>query len=152
KSEFPSDLRATVYLLDSKHRLWLGADNGEWGGWCSHVDLRAGRVYSIPGRKIYDHTPEKHWPGVFGFTELRDGQVWAYGGITHLGHTEGFVWRVDRGEAEELYRLDNFRRERAPQPDDRPDLPITHVFEEPKTGAILVVAFSDIYRTDSRLA
>ena len=27
--------------------------------------------------------------------------------MTHMGSTEGYIWRVDRGKAEELYRLDN---------------------------------------------
>ena len=49
-----SDRRATAFLLDRKHRLWLGADNGEWGGWCSYVDLKAGKVHSVPGLKIDD--------------------------------------------------------------------------------------------------
>ncbi len=33
-----------------------------------------------------------------------------------------------------------------------PYLPITHVLEDSRTGAIVVVAFSEIYRTDARLA
>ncbi len=177
RGERPSDLHASAFLLDHKHRLWLGADNGEWGGWCSYVDLDAGQVHSVPG-KIDDLAPEPSWPGVYGFTELRDGQVWAYGGTMHMGGVEGFIWRVDRGKAEELHRLDNgllIRRQMAemrkaagieepaakaeprlkpepPFPTDRPFLPITHVLEDSGTGAIVVVAFSEVYRTDARLA
>ena len=82
------------------------AHNGEWGGWCSYVDPVAGQVHSVPG-KIDDLAPEPSWPGVYGFTELRDGQVWAHGGTMHMGSVEGFIWRVHRGKAEELYGLDN---------------------------------------------
>jgi hypothetical protein len=111
KSEYPSDLRATAFLLDCKHRLWLGADNGEWGGWCDCVDLDAGQVRSIAGQRIYEHTTQLLWLGVYGFTELRDGQVWAYGGSMHMGMTDGFIWRVDQGKSEKLYMLDNEPRE-----------------------------------------
>ena len=135
------------------------------------------RLRSVAGLKIYEHTPELLWLGIFGFTELRDGQVWAYGGTTHMGSTDGFIWRVDTGKSEELYRLDNAPlirhqmdeagkaagieepepkskprpKPEPPFPTDRPCLPITHVVEDPATGAILVVSFSDIYRTNARL-
>ena len=56
------------------------------------ADLDAGQVRSVPGLKISDHTPEPAWLGVSGFTELRDGQVWAYGGTNHLSGLEGFIW------------------------------------------------------------
>ncbi len=145
RSEYPSDLRATAFLLDQKHRLWLGADNGEWGGWCYCVDLDAGQIRSVAGQRIYQHTPELNWHGVYGFTELRDGQVWAYGGFEHFS-TEGFVWRVDGGKSEELYRSETDPR----LPTDRPGLPITYVVEDIQSGRITVVAYSDIYWTDTR--
>jgi hypothetical protein len=53
-SEFPSDLLATAFLLDRKHRLWLGADHSEWDGWCSYVDLETGKVQTVLGLKIYE--------------------------------------------------------------------------------------------------
>ena len=84
-------IRATAFLLDRKHRLWLGADRGEWGGWCSCVDLDAGQVHPVPGLRIFDFSPQPFWLGVVGFTELKDGQVWAYGGTTHMGQTDGFI-------------------------------------------------------------
>ncbi len=178
KEDPPQPRRASAFLLDQKHRLWLGADNGEWGGWCICVDLGAGQVREIPGLRIYDFSPDPAWLGVMGFTELRDGQVWAHGGTTHMGDTEGFLWRVDRGRAEELYRLDNYpdnleafarkQRERQargekvdddeqrPEPDplptDRPYLPITHVVEAPGADGLIVVAFSGVYRTDIKLS
>ena len=186
--------RATAFLLDHKGRLWLGADDGEWGGQCSYVDLTAGQVHSVDGPKPKGPRGGNLWPGIYGFTELRDGQVWAYGGTMHMGGTQGFICRVNRGKAESLYALDNtallqyqqakakkeeeeYERRAAeaertgreiPEPDskpkaedpaeakilpaDRPHLPVTHIVEDPKTGAILVVAFSDIFRTDIRLA
>jgi hypothetical protein len=197
---YPFGRRASAFLLDRKQRLWLGADDGEWGGWCSYVDLQAGQVHPVAGPKKPGPRGGNRWSGIFGFTELRDGQVWAYGGTTHMGITEGFLCRVDQGQAEALYQADNsallrFQRAEAekameeeqrkeaeiernqrelagprpkakdvaepqprakppenPLPVDRPRLPITHVVEDSRTGTILVVAFSDIYRTNTRLA
>ncbi len=167
--------RPSAFLLDRKGRLWLGADNGEWAGWCVHVDLGTGQVHEVAGLKFYKNSGPT-WLGVHGFAELHDGQVWAYGGTMHMGHTEGFICRVDRGKAEELYRRDNaplMRRELerlhlVEEPEgpgakakavpesrfatDRPYLPITQILEEPGTGALIVMAFSEVYRTDAKLA
>ena len=176
KDEPGRSRHASAFLLDRRDRLWLGDDRGEWGGWCSYVDLGAGRVVEIPGRKLQSKDREPLWLGLYGFVELKDGPVWAFGGTAHMGITEGYFWRVDSGKAEELYRLDNgplFRRQmeeaqraaeieppparvgvaqEPPFPTDRPCLPITHVVEDARTGSLLVVAFSNLYRTDPRLA
>ena len=96
--------RASAFLLDSTGRLWVGADNGEWGGWCSCFDTQTGRLSSIPGLRIFQNSQQRFWRGVFGFAEVGDGEVWAFGGVIHFTQSEGFIWRVDRGTAEELYR------------------------------------------------
>ena len=36
------EFKATTFLSDSAGRLWLGADNGEWGGQVARVDLTKG--------------------------------------------------------------------------------------------------------------
>ncbi len=98
--------RADAFLLDRKGRLWMGGDRGDLGGWCAFVDFEAGRLQVIPGR-VEPHNPRPFWLGVMGFTERPDGQVWAHGGTIRGVLTEGFIWRVDSGTAEELYRVDN---------------------------------------------
>ena len=97
------DHLATTFLLDQKKRLWLGEDKGEWGGWCSYVNFAEGTSHSIPGIKKGEYDNE--WEGVYGFVELRDGQVWAYGGLSHMDIDEAFIRRVDRGMAEEIFLL-----------------------------------------------
>jgi hypothetical protein len=144
------DRGPVAFLVDSRRRLWLGADNGEWGGWCCYVDFKEGKVQTVPGPEIDEDTRNQYWLGIYGFTELRDGQIWAYGGMLHMG-SDGFIGRVDRGRCEGLFRFDGLSDDK-PLPADRPHLPVTHVIEDPKTGAIQVVSFSDIYRTDSKLA
>ncbi len=133
KSDYPSDLRATAFLLDRKHRVWLGAENGEWGGWCECVDLDAGQVRTIAGQRIYQHTPELKWDGVYGFSELRDGQVWAYGGTMHFS-SDAFIWRIDRGRSEQLYRAEND----TPGAEERPKVEIAAAqpAQEKKDGQI----------------
>ena len=92
------DRGPVAFLLDRKRRLWLGADNGEWGGWCAYVDLGEQKVQVVPGPDVDDETRERSWSlsSVHGFTELRDGQVWAYGGMLHMG-SSGFIVRVEPG-------------------------------------------------------
>ncbi len=172
-----------AFLLDRKGRLWLGWDSGEWGGSCLFVDLASGQVHDIPSPRPKVAAAERGqtWEGVYGFAELHNSQVWAFGGTMHMGGASGFICRVDRGEAEELYYRDNLelirreteRRQRAEEAEDdkpgakpapaqaapeppfdlnRPFLPITQIIEEPGSGAIVVMAFSEMYRTDARLA
>ena len=147
---------ATAFFLDSKRRLWIGEDRGEWGGSCSYVDLSSGKRQSIAGIKRRNEEAGEGWDGVYGFIELRDGQVWAYGGVSHMGFNEAFIRRVDKGKAEELLRSDNsaaikarMERRNTPKP-DRPKLPITHMIEG-RDGSLLVFAYSDIFRTDTKL-
>ncbi len=172
--------RPGAFLLDRKGRLWLGADNGEWAGWCVSVDLTTGQVHQIlPPGAGGEAGRDAFWDGVYGFAEMPDGQIWAHGGTMHMGGVSGFICRVDRGRAEDLYHRDNLeliRRETerrlqaekaeengpgaapakaAPEPPidlNRPFLPITNIIEEPGTGAIVVMAFSEMYRTDAKLA
>jgi hypothetical protein len=159
---FPLEDRATAFLLDSKRQLWLGADNGEWGGWCSVLDLTTGTIRSIPGLKIFEHDPDKeYWRGVYGFFERDDGQVWAYGGTNHMGSTDGFISRVEEGRAEELYFLDavpggqkqfnNDELAGGREADEGPDAPITSIVQDPQTRALVIMSLDYVYRTDENL-
>jgi hypothetical protein len=135
---------AGAFLLDGKSRLWLGVDAGEWGGWCGSIDLgaKAGKV----------ETPGDAPSNVYGFVELPDGQVWAYGGTMHLGSTSGFITRVDRGKSEELASFGCLGREKADGPPKRPRYPITHVVPDAKGDGLLIFSYSDLFRVDAKLA
>ncbi len=39
------------------------------------------------------------WEGVYGFIEIHEGQVWVYGGTSHMGFNSGIIVRVDEGKA-----------------------------------------------------
>ena len=103
---FVFEKQATTFLLDREGRIWLGGDKGEWGGWCGRLDLRTGTTLELKktGKDIPDDVNQ--WPGVYGFVQLRDGQVWAFGGTSHMGFHHGFISRVDRDKRESLAKFE----------------------------------------------
>src|SRR5262249_43539738 len=121
-------------LIDRKGRLWLGRDSGEWGGSCAMLDLQSGKASLLDA-------PD----GVYGFVELRDGQVWTYGGTMHLGLCTGSIARVDRGLRERLgsYALDE-RSEQEVRPTE-PRYPITHMIAVPGMDGLVVFAYRDVF-------
>jgi hypothetical protein len=134
----------SVLFLDGKSRLWLGKDAGEWGGWCGFLDLgaKAGKVEALK---------DGHPSGVYGFVELPDGQVWAYGGTMHLGVNSGFIARVDRGKSERLALFGSLEREKADAPPKQPRYPVTHIVPDPKGDGLLVFSYRDLFRVDAKL-
>ena len=98
------DHKATTFLLDRAGRLWLGADNGEWGGWVARVDTSNGSAVEIEASAA-DPMPddENSWEGIYGFVERADGQVWAFGGTSHMGLNSAFITRVDQPNPRRLF-------------------------------------------------
>ncbi|HEY7372540.1 MAG TPA: hypothetical protein VIF57_10310 [Polyangia bacterium] len=149
------DRRPSALLLDSKGRLWMGADYGEFGGWCRVLDLDAGATKPLampPGGRL-PHGGDD-WEGVYGFVELPGGEVWAYGGTSHMGLREGYVVRVDFPRR--LASFSGTRRGRdAPPNPTQPAGPITMIAADPSAaaaaGAVLVLSYSDVYRADKEL-
>ncbi len=150
----------TAYRLDRKGRLWLGVDIGEFGGWCASMDLDTGRVHEILPQWLRGWGP--FLDGITGFFETRHGQVWAFGGLTHMTTSSAYIFRVDTGRAEPLYdrskRTDEGGMEGFAKPDHRgsrdihhPSEPIWGIVEDPATGSLLVVAGRALYRADARL-
>ncbi len=109
----------------------------------------------IPGIRRPEGGTE--WDGIYGFVELRDGQIWAFGGTAHMGLAESFIRRVDRLRAEELFRADNTDSRQdepgaaVPPRPVRPEVPITQIVEEPD-GNLLVFAYDEVYRVDPKFA
>src|SRR5262245_32545271 len=83
------DQPSVLFVDSTGDRLWMGADHGEWGGWCRVLDLNTFGAKPRPCGGEKDH-----WDGIYGFIDFA-GAVWAYGGLSHMGARLGFVKRVD---------------------------------------------------------
>jgi hypothetical protein len=146
---FATEEDATTFLLDRAGRLWLGADRGEWGGQVTRVDLVRGTIEAIKPPPSLNPEVKAFWQGVYGFIELRDGQVWAFGGTSHMGSNYGEITRIDVAEPRTLFAFDPPEDpEKEPDP-NLPRMPITHIVEE--NGGLLVFSYSDVFRVDKEL-
>jgi hypothetical protein len=84
----------------------------------ARIDLSSGIVTTINPPPSPNPDKQNFWHGVYGFIELADGQVWAFGGMSHMGSNEGEITRVDDGEARTLA---SFRfHVNVPQPEPNP--------------------------------
>ena len=127
----------STWLLDERGRLWMGRDNGEWGGFSHSVALATGR----PG-------PLRKSDGVYGFIRLKDGQVWAYGGTSHMSLDQAFISRIDTAQPQTLYDNLDFLDSTPPTPRPaQPRAPITHIVEL-ASGGLIVVAYRDVFTVD----
>lgn len=168
---YPTDRTASAFLLDREGRFWLGTDDGEWGGWAAVVDFEARALRHLPGLPEPDAGPmtpfeDPGWRnGVYGFAELADGRVLAFGGMDHMGFSAAFVRRVDGPEVTAVYESEahisfnpfvTHESEVDPRnhPADArhevhgPPTPISNVLEQPD-GRLLVFSYDDVFRTDA---
>ncbi len=146
---FALDEVATTCLLDGSGRIWLGADRGEWGGRLTRVDLIKRTIAAVKPPPSHKPEVKAFWDGVYGFVELRDGQVWAFGGSSHMGFNTGYITRVDGDEPRPLFTFEPSRQPGKEPDAGRPRWPITHVVEE--DGGLLVFSYSDVFRVDKEL-
>jgi hypothetical protein len=150
-----------VLHLDRERQLWIGTDDGEFGGQLARIDLRSGEVHdyfaacrattSAAWAAALHMTIEelwKEWPytsgcdGVYGFVELESGEVWAYGGVSHMGSNRGFIARLGADSLEIIGEFGTtlFEPREEPPRSDRPRYPITHILER-STDALILHAY-----------
>jgi hypothetical protein len=119
-----------VLFLDGKDGLWIGSERVQRldldSGVRTDVELKGG------------------WPGLAGFAELSDGQVWAFGGKSGAGETSSFIARVAPGTKAALLFAGSSKR---PEP-GAPGTPITHVLEATEQGQVMVVSRDSVLLTD----
>jgi hypothetical protein len=151
------------YFLDGSNRLWLGTDKGEWGGECSYMDLRTGKVHAVAGDVS----------GVLGFLRSTDGRLFAYGGTPHLGMHTGYIAQITNEHLENVSQFEsNDWRQPVPEkaqqivsqlkkatpqtevasPDDKPEAPVHLMVESTDKAGFWIVSAHTLYRTDSRLS
>jgi len=151
------------YFLDGSNRLWLGTDKGEWGGECSYMDLRTGKVHAVAG----------DISGVLGFLRSTDGRLFAYGGTSHLGMHTGYVAQITNEHLENVSQFEsNDWKQPVPEktqqivnqlkkataqtqvtsPDDKPPAPVDLMVEDTDKAGFWIVSAHTLYRTDSRLS
>jgi hypothetical protein len=146
---FTLDYRATAFLLDSTATLWLGADNGEWGGLVTRVDLVKGTSEAIKPPPSQRPEQKDFWRGIYGFIELQDRQVWAFGGTSHMGFNSRNITRVDENKARPVFELKTHAMAEEKPDAAPPALPISHIIEEKES--LLVFSFDDVFRVDKAL-
>lgn len=134
-----------VFMLDND-RLWMGKDQGEWGGRYSYMELDSGKVQNVDTGS-----------GILGFLKTRDGRVLAYGGTSHMGAEFGFVQDIGKAPAATLLKFEHMPERRPPksqtqtkptEDQDAPRSPIDFVFQNRADGKFLVLSAHDIFEYD----
>ncbi len=146
---FTVDFLPTAFLLDSTATLWLGADNGEWGGRVARVDLTKGTIAALDPPPSLDPKRRAYWKGIYGFIELRDRQVWAFGGTSHMGFTSRNITRLDEDKPRVLFELETSAVGEEKPDAAPPALPISHIVEEAER--LLIFSYDDVFRVDKAL-
>lgn len=131
------DFGAIHAHLDSQDRLWVGMDEGEFGG----------SIRMFDGREEQWHKPfDQKCSGVYGFVELERGETLAYGGTSHMGLNSGFIARVDKDGMEFIDKTKKLQwnNERV-----REDIGIvTQLFGNPFTKDVFMFSMGHLLRKD----
>ncbi len=146
---FTVDFLPTAFLLDSTATLWLGADNGEWGGRVTRVDLRKGTITALDPPPSLLPKRRAYWNGIYGFIELRERQVWAFGGTSHMGFNSRNITRLDEDKPRVLLQLETHAVLEEKPDAPPPALPISHIVEE--ADSLLIFSYDDVFRVDKAL-
>ena len=123
-----------ILFLDSKDRLWSAS-----GGKVQFVDLATSTRKEVVWKS--------GWPGLRGFAELSDGQIWAFGGTDRSGEMASYVLRLLPGQKPTLLYGTSGKR---PAP-GAPTTPITHVLEERDPSRVVVVSHDEVSVSDANL-
>ncbi len=146
---FALEREASAFLLDRAGRFWLGIDQGEWGGRIHRVDLARGTISVLQPPPSGDPHEKAFWSGVYGFIELHDGQIWAYGGTMHMGFNNGYVTRIDAPKPQPLFQFQSAGDPANDPPRGQPRRPFTHLLEEKM--AVRVFSYDDVFLVDQAL-
>jgi hypothetical protein len=143
-------LLPNFFFVDESNRLWMGTDLGEWGGFCSYMDLRTGKVRALKAKMS----------GVTGLLRSADGRLLMYGGMSHMGMEDGYVSQIKGSKLEylsrfesDVWRLGKDEQERRPDaPANTPGGPIDLVTEDLERTGFWVVSAHVLYHTNSNFS
>ena len=121
-----------IFFLDSKDRLWFAS-----GGKVSSLDLVTGTRKEVAWKG--------GWPGLRGFAELSDGQIWAFGGADRAGDMASYLIRLLPGPKPVALHLAGGKNRAAAVP----TTPITHVLEDQDPAHVLVVTQNGVSISDA---
>jgi hypothetical protein len=131
---------ATTFFIDNNQNLWIGADHGEFGAWCERLNLHTGEMTPIEFKDWWS-------TGIYGFHQLRDGTIIAYGGMIHFAATSYIGKIVDNSKLEKVFASDGLLSAPTTAPSS-PVMPVTGILHEPNSRDLIVVAYSEVYRVD----
>jgi len=123
-----------ILFLDSKDRLWLAS-----GGKVQWIDLATSARKEVAWKG--------GWPGLRGFAELSNGQLWAFGGTDRSGEMASYLVRLLPGPKPVLLHSPGGKHANA-----APTSPITHVLEEQDAAHLLVVSHEGVFTSDANLS
>ena len=159
-----------VAHLDRNGQLWLGSDRGEWGGRIARIDLHDGRIQDYHAacriaaeqrnrevwgeslEQMYEEYPDElGCDGVYGFIERSDGDIWAYGGMSHMGMNSGYIAHL-AGDSVTLVKDFGVKasRDNEEPPPNEPRMPITRMLEL-GGDQILVFSYGKVFQADAKL-
>jgi hypothetical protein len=134
------EVKFGTFHLDRAGRLWLGYDEGEFGAGYRWIDRGFEAVHEVPGGGGSNG---------LGFTELPDGRVLAFGGLSHLSSSDSFVASVDESGVSTIASYWRDIDPDAGQASRGPNLPFSHVEPLPDGQGFWVISGRRLYRTDS---
>ena len=127
--------RRPILFLDSKDRLWYA--NGDR---VRFVNLATGTFDGAAANGA--------WPGLNGFAELSDGQIWAFGGEGGNGELASYVVRLLPGPKPVLIHGAGGKH----RVQGAPTAPITQLLEEQDPSRVLVISREGVQVTDADLS
>jgi hypothetical protein len=134
---------ASTFFVDRNGRFWLGSDNGEFGAWAARMDLHSGRFTKV------DTTALQWAANPFGFFQLKDGTILAYGGLIHFS-ASSYIAKVDGDRLVPMYDFGLRNEPTDPEFVDTPHLPVTQVLQAPGSPELIVLAYSQLFTLDPK--
>lgn len=127
----------SFFLADSL--LWFGNDVGEFGGYLGYYNLRSKVIHQLSEDSQ-----------IYGITRISDGSILAYGGISHFGVGDAFIFRLHPDTIDTLYASPTIlvSEEALDKTNGEPLMPITHIVDNPLTQTLVVQAYSNVSSTD----